>query len=104
MAGMQIGTGKSYRDGILGTTMAMGPGRAMRDGVLGAPLATGRGAAFRDGSLGCAGGCGRIRGLGEGPSDIKIGDLFSLDLLIGGAIGAAVTYFYLTSQPQPRRA
>lgn len=117
MAGMQIGNGRSYRDGILGAVMATGPGHAMRDGSLGQmatgpghairdgslgrAMAAGRGHAIRDGSLGCSsGGCG----FGAGPSDIKIGDLFSLDLLIGGALGAAVTYLYLTSPGQKRTA
>lgn len=114
MAGMQIGSGRAYRDGVLGGVMQEGPGYAMRDGILGglgvmqtgpghamrdgslgAALQTGPGYAMRDGSLGggCVGGCGSM----GAPSDITIGDLFSLDLIIGAAVGGAVVYLYLTS-------
>jgi hypothetical protein len=57
-------------------------------------MMVGPGRAIRDGSLGCST-CGTN---GLGVSDVKLGDLFSMDILIGGAIGAVAMYFYLTSE------
>jgi len=113
MAGMQIGSGRVYRDGVLGGVMQQGPGYAQRDGILGGlgVMQTGPGYAMRDGVLGSAlqqgpgyamrdgvlGGCASGACGLSGPGDITIGDLFSLDLLIGAAVGGAVVYLYMTS-------